>query len=195
MSSDIDDFINRIRKLFKVGAENFDLDVFIFPETNTFENNPKGFKVSYHFEEGKEDPEIKIEENIEERDLKNLIKNSNKRRAKLNKTNPQEQKRSLDASDFVLEDCDNRSDFNVREPYTEINDFDSFTEIIIDIPGIQKDQISTDFDEINNILSFYAEKDDKSYLKDIQIPYKSTNNDISVELNNGLIIIKVSRSE
>lgn len=193
VSSDIDDFINKIKKLFKFETENFDLDFFIFPESNVdFEEDPKGFKISYHFEEGKEKPEVNIENDIGEGDLKDFLINSQEKRARSNKNLNPGTKNTFDAVDVIFNEFEEQSDVGIKEPCTEINDFDSFTEIIIEIPGIRRENISMDFDEANRILSFYAEKDGQSYLKDIQIPHASSNEDVSVEINNGLVIIKVS---
>ncbi|MFX1395950.1 MAG: Hsp20/alpha crystallin family protein [Promethearchaeota archaeon] len=192
MSNDIDDFLNKIKKLFRFTADNFDLDFFIFPEDNGFYGgDPKGFKVSYHFEEGKEHPKVKIESDIEEQDLNALLNNSLKKHSKGHKNMNNRTENTLNAEEFHLNGFEEQDNDNVKEPYTEINNFDTFTEIIIEIPGIRKENISTDFDKNNRILSFYAEKEGQRFLKDIQIPHDASNDSVSVNINNGLVIIKV----
>ena len=202
MSDDVDDFFEKVKNFFNLDTDIFDIDVFLFPEAfrnkeiDLEDDDMQGFKVSYHFETGMDEPDVKIEGNLDEKKLNEYIKRYNpENREQIREFVRPNMSNEIDASELTLEDHSNEGYSDIIEPYTEINDFDEFTEVIIDIPGIKRDDISINYNIDCTILSFYAQKDDQTYNKDIQLPYKSSKDDTSIEINNGIIILKVSRSE
>ena len=62
MRDDFDEFIERIKRHFKLDSDMFEIDFLFLPESEVKRgrapNNEKtkGFKISYHFESGMEKP-------------------------------------------------------------------------------------------------------------------------------------------
>ena len=202
MSDDVDDFFKKIKKFFNFSGDIFDLDVFMFPESNMEGNldlddeNMKGFKMSYHYEKGMDKPEVKIEGNIDEKTLNEYLKNYNPdKNLRIKEFIQPKGNDEIDASELILEDYGSYNPNEIQEAPLEINDFDNFTEIIIEMPGIEKDDISISFKEEGTIVNIYITKEGKNFIKDIQLPYASSINDTILEINNGIIILKVMRSE
>ena len=202
VSGDVDDMFNRIKKFFNIDADMFDFDMFFIPEMNESHildpesENPEAFKVSYHFESGMEEPDVKIETNFNREEIEEYMKKlkaSND--VRIQEVNKPIGNMEIDAYNLSLENQQIDTISDIIEPYTEITDFDTFTEVLIEIPGVKKENISFSFNEEGTILTFFAEKDHQDYLKDIYLSFKSSRSDTKLEINNGLVIIKVSRSE
>ncbi len=200
MSDDIDDFMKKVRRFFNIDTDKFDMDVFVLPEPlkepHEYSDPKKAFKVSYHYEKGMDKPEIKIDSNFDEKKLHEYLKNHNyidKIKGKL-PLDPNIEK-GINAEDLTLEDYIYDLPPEIQEPYIEINDFDDFTEIIMEIPGINREDISIHYNEEGNLMTFCAQNEDKNFFKDIPLPFRCSKDNTSIEINNGIIILKVWRSE
>ena len=195
MSDDIDDIFDKIRKYFKFNADIFDLDFFVFPEPDlNSEMNPdkteRGFKVSYHYESGMDKPDIKIEGDIDEKKLRDLLKDRNiKVDPKLNKMLKSPIKNGINAEELTLELCKHDDSSCVIEPYTEINDNIEFTEVILEVPGIEKEDIILGINGIDKKLTVSAESPKRKYFKHITIPSNCVMDDYTLELKNGIAIL------
>lgn len=205
MSDDIDDYddiFDEIRKKFNFDSSLFDVEFFIFPESGFKKDlddiDQKGYKVSYHFEKGMDKPDIKVEGDIDENKLREYMKNFNiendPRLEKFFKKSNGTSKRIYDANELSLEPCDCNDPSYVLEPYTEINDFDDSTEIIIEIPGIDQEDILVNFHDEGRKLIFSAQNEKRNYVKQIQLPFKSSMDHYTIEVNNGIAILKVKRN-
>ena len=198
---DYDDIFDEFKKYFKFDSSLFDVEFFIFPESG-FKNDlddldQKGYKVSYHFEKGMEKPDIKVEGDIDENKLREYMKKFNiendprleKFIIKPNKTS----KRVFDGSELSMVPCDRNDPSCIAEPYTEINDFGDYTEIIIEIPGAKEEDILVNFHDEGRKLTFSAQNEKRNYVKQIQLPFKSSMDNYIIEVNNGIAILKVKR--
>lgn len=206
MSDDFDDIVDRIRKFFNFKSEAFDVDFLVFPEATEDLNlkfgdeGVEGFKVSYHFESGMEKPEIKIEGDFDERKLNEYLEQFNlDQSAHVQDNGHHVQKDVVDAGKLSLDDVyddeylmEDEGSSYIFEPDTEINDFDYFTEIILEVPGVKEKEISVSFNEDGSRLTFFAKNKKRKYHKDIHLPFKASENDCSVKVNNGLAIVKVN---
>ena len=200
MSDDIDDFMKKVRRFFNIDTDKFDMDVFVLPEPlkepHDFKDPKRAFKVSYHYEKGMDKPEIKIDSNIDEKKLHDYLKNHNYLdKIKDHVPLTPNIKKGINAEDLTLEDYIYDLPPEIQEPYIEINDFDDFTEIIMEIPGIDQEDISIYYNEEGNLITFCAQNDNKNFFKDIPLPFKCSKDSTSIEINNGIIILKVWRSE
>ena len=198
MSDDIEDVFDKIKRFLNFNADQFDVDMFFLPEFRSFDRSDeevKGFKVSYHFESGMDKPEIKYEGNIDPKNLKDKLKKLGvEGHSEFKRLFPLNDEGLMDASDFTLEPMEVRSKMsNVMEPYTEINDFDEFSEILIEVPGIKKADILISFSEGGEKLIFSAKNGFREYSKQIMLPFKSSMDNYSLEVNNGLVNLKVKR--
>ena len=203
MSDDIDDYddiFDELKKLIKFDSSLFDMEFLFFPESgfnkDLNDRDQKGYKVSYHFEKGMDKPDIKIEGDIDEIKLREYMKKFNFNELshvnnimKSNKTS----NRVYDANELSLEPCDRNDPSCVVEPYTEINDFEDSSEIIIEIPGINPEDILVNFHDEGRKLTFAAQNEKRNYVKQIQLPFKSSMDHYTIEVNNGIAILKVKR--
>ena len=203
MSDDIDDYddiFDEIRKRFNFDSSLFDIEFFIFPESDFKKDlkdiDQKGYKISYHFEKGMDKPDIKIEGDIDENKLREYLKQFNidqdPRFDKIMKTN-KTSKKVYDANELSLEPCDRNDPTCVVEPYTEIHDSNDSTEIIIEIPGIDQGDILINFHDEGRKLIFSAQNEKRNYVKHIQLPFKSSMDNYSIKVNNGIAVLKVKR--
>jgi HSP20 family molecular chaperone IbpA len=202
-TDEYDDFFDELRKLIKFDSSLFDVEFFLFPESGFKKDlkdlndlDQKGYKVSYHFEKGMDKPDIKIEGDIDENKLRDYLKKFNidelphmNKIMKSNKTSNM----VYDANELSLEPCDRNDPSCVVEPYTEINDFEDSSEIIIEIPGINQDEILVNFHDEGRKLTVSAQNEKRNYVKQIQLPFKSSMDHYTIEVNNGIAILKVKR--
>ena len=208
MSNDFDDIIDKIKKFFDFKSDIFDVDVLVFPESTEDVNlkfgdeSAEGFKVSYHFESGMEKPEIKIEGDFDERKLHEYLKQFNlDQNVPIQGNFAHVQTDVVDAGmlsidnihdeEFLLEE----EPSHIFEPETEINDFDYFTEIILEVPGIKKEDIFVSFNNDGSRLTVFAQNEKRKYQKDIHLPFKASENNYTLKVNNGLAILKVNSRE
>jgi len=193
---DFDDIIDEIKRYFKLDSEIFDVDFLFIPESkidldvNPENKNVRGFKVSYHFESGMEKPEIKIEGNIDENRIRELLKDVDiSRYPTLNKMFEPSSLKELDAKTLSLEYPIQDEDLYILEPHTEINDYNEYTEIVLEIPGMSEEDVIIDFSEGGNKLIFNAENKNRRFMKNVHLPFASSPKGIEMEVKNGLAII------
>jgi HSP20 family molecular chaperone IbpA len=208
VSNDFDDIIDKIKKFFNFKSDIFDVDVLVFPEPTEDmklkfgDESAEGFKVSYHYETGMDKPEIKIEGDFDERKLHEYLKQFNlDKNIPIQNDFPPVQKDVLDAGMLSL---DNNYDENylleeepsyIFEPETEINDFDYFTEIILEVPGIEEEDTYVSFNEDGTRITFIAQNGKRKYQKDIRLPFQASENNYSLKVNNGLATLRVNYDE
>ncbi len=199
MSDDIDDeFFDKIKKLFKINADVFDLDFFMFPESNNDKDpnlnfdveDVKGFEVSYHYETGMDKPEIKIRGNIDKEKIQDFFKkykfNFNPNNMQLRNPN---KTGAINANELSLELFKESNDSQVVNPRVEINDRDDYSEIVIEVPGIEKKDVIVSFSGDRDKLTFSAENNGRKYFTSVYLPFKSSIDNYGLEVNNGIAIL------
>lgn len=198
---EFDDIIDKIKEYFKLDSDRFDIDFLFIPESerNSFlrpENKKvKGFKISYHFETGMEKPEIRIEGNIDENKIQEYLEGIDmSQHPHLKKLLESNNIDEIDASKLSLEANELHKDLIIIEPNTEINDTKDYTEIILEIPGVSKEDVILDFSEGGNKLDFSAETETRKYIKNIYLPFAISSKNYDIEVKNGLAIISVKKS-
>jgi HSP20 family molecular chaperone IbpA len=201
MRDDFEDFIDRIKKYFKLDSDMFDVDFLFIPESEMNlgrepnDEKVKGFKISYHFESGMDKPEIKIEGNLEDKNIREYLKNVDLSKApKLQDLYNSQSKKEIDARKLSLETTQvKEGDFetHIIEPYTEICDNEGFSEILIEIPGMAKDNVKIEFEDRGTKLIFTAENGKRTFMKSIPLTFRSSVMECDLEVNNGIAIIKV----
>ena len=199
MSDDIDDIFKRIKKYFKFNGDIFDLDFFVFPEPDldnepNSDNTDKGFKVSYHYESGMDKPDIKIEGDIDEKKLRDFLKDRKiEPDPQLNKLFKSQIKNDINAEELTLEPFKHEDTSNVIEPYTDVDDNIGFAEIILEVPGIDKEDIVLGINDIDNKLTVSAESPKHKYFKHITIPSSCVMDDYTLEVKNGIAILRFKK--
>ncbi|MHA2130338.1 MAG: hypothetical protein ACW99L_10230, partial [Promethearchaeota archaeon] len=155
----------------------------------------KGFKISYHFEPGMEKPEIKIEGSFDDKKIREYLKNVDiSKFPHLKDIYQSKSQKEIDASELSLDYHDKEREEKKLapvEPYTEITNKGDFTEVLIEIPGVDKGDVSTGFKESGKKLVFTAESKSHRYLKIITLPFNSSKENLEVEVNNGIAVLKV----
>ena len=198
---EFDDIIDKIKEYFKLDSDRFDIDFLFIPESesNSFlrpENKKvKGFKITYHFETGMEKPEIRIEGNIDEKKIQEYLEGIDiSQKPYLKKLLESNNVDEIDASKLSLEANELIKDLTIIEPNTEINDTKDYTEIILEIPGVSKEDVILNFSEGGNKLNFSAETETRKYIKNINLPFAISSKNYDIEVKNGLAIISVKKS-
>ena len=199
---DFDDIIDEIKKRFKLDSDVFDVDFLFIPESKNNlglkpENkNIKGFKVSYHFESGMEKPEIKIEGNVDEKRIRELLKNIDlSKYPTLKKMVETKSMNEYDANLLSLESHEQEEDLYILKPQAEINDYNDYTEIVLEIPGMSEEDVIINFTDGGNQLIFKAENKNRKFMKTFQLPFISSPKDYELEVKNGLAIIVAKKSD
>ena len=206
-SDDFDDIIDRLRKMFNLKSDSdmFDVDFYFMPgmnknpEEDIDDEKKKAFKVSYHFDSSMDKPEINFEGDLDKEKLQDYLKNLKKlypdRVKNLKKLAKAPQKKEIDAKELSLEPCPADDDVCEIEPYAEVNDFEEFSEIIIEAPRITLDDVILTYGEQGYLLIFSAEEKNRSYYKEIRIPFRSSLESTSIDVNNGLVKIIANKEE
>lgn len=204
MRDDFDEFIDRIKKYFKLDSDMFDIDFLFVPESDiNFNKNPnnksvKGFKISYHYEPGMDKPEIKVEGNLDDKNIRDYLKNIDVSKIpKLNDLYRSQSTKEIDVGALSLDTTfhkDKESERKLLEPYTEICDKEGFSEILIEIPGMDEENVQIKFEEKGKKLKFIAKNEKRMYIKTIPLPFKSSESECKMEINNGIAMIRISNS-
>ena len=204
MRDDFEDFIDRIKKHFKLDSDMFDVDFLFVPESEInlrkTPNNEKikGFKISYHYESGMGKPEIKVEGNLDDKNIHEYLKNIDLSKVpKLKGLHNSPSKNEIDASKLLLETSLKKEaevGTYALEPYTEICDNEGFSEILIEIPGMGTANINIRFEDKGRKLIFTAQNEKRRFMKSVNLPFRSSETDCETEVNNGIAIIKVSEA-
>jgi len=202
MPNEFDDFIDKIKKYFKLDSNLFDLDFLFIPESeNSLDMNPKdskikAFKISYHFESGMEKPEIRIEGDIDEKKIQEYLESIDiSQDPTLKKDLKSSSIKEIDASKLSLEASELYENLSILEPHTEINDYKDYTEIVLEIPGMSEGDVIIAFSEGGSTLIFNAENESRKYIKNVYLPFASSTKDYDMEVKNGLAIILVKKSD
>ncbi|KKN20778.1 hypothetical protein LCGC14_0932090 [marine sediment metagenome] len=202
MSDDFDEIIDEFKKMLNLDSDAFEVDFLFIPASDVDldlgrdKKNIEGFKISYHFETGMEKPEIKIESNIDKSRIREYLKDIDlSKHLNLKNINNSKLIKEIDASKLSLDSYRQENDLYVLEPYTEITDEKDLSEIILEIPGMEEDNVSIDFSEEGRRIIFTAENKNRKYTKKIALLFKSSKRDYKLEVNNGLAILKVYKSD
>jgi len=202
LRDEFDDFIKKIKERFKLDSDMFEIDFLFLPESEikrgrTSDNEKiKGFKISYHFESGMEKPEVKIEGNVDSKKVREYLKDTdlskipNVRELYESKSN-----KEVDVDSLSLEFYEEENETNnllIVEPYTEVCNNEGSTEILIEIPGIDKEDVDFRFRDKGRELVFRAENENRKYKTTIYLPFQSSEEKCELEVNNGVAIIYVS---
>lgn len=200
MPDEFDDIFDEIKKYFKLNSDKFDVDFLFIPDSEENldikpENKKmKGFKISYHFESGMEKPEIRIEGDIDERRIREYLKNVDFSKYPNMKRLPEKGTvQEIDAKKLSLEFPEQDNDLSILEPHTEINDYYDYTEIVLDIPGMNEEDVMIKITEGGTKLIFDAENKIRKYTKNIYLPFKASAENYKLEVKNGLAIIIVKK--
>ncbi len=202
IKDEFDDFIDEIKRYFKLDSDKFDVDFLFIPDSeNKSKLKPddkkvKGIKISYHFETGMEKPEIRIEGNIDEKKIQEYFEGIDiSKYPSIKKLLESRNIEEIDVSELSLESSEYDKDLNIIEPHTEINDYNEYTEIVLEIPGINEEEIMIDICDEGNKLIFKAENENRKYIKNVNLPLITSTKDYNVEVKNGLAIILIKKSE
>jgi HSP20 family molecular chaperone IbpA len=197
---DFDDIIDKIKKYFKLDSDIFDVDFLFIPESEKGINfkpndkNVKGFKISYHFETGMKKPEIKIKGNVDEKQIRDYLKNVDiSRYPTLKKLFDASSTKEIDVNTLSLDFPEQDNDLQPMEPHTEINDYKDYSEVVFDVPGMSEEDIIFNISESGKRLNFSAKNAFRTYSKSITLPFKSTNENCDLEVKNGLAIISIQK--
>lgn len=200
MQDEFDDIIDRIKKYFSLDSDIFDVDFLFIPESEKNlnlkpqNNKSKGFKISYHFETGMKNPEFKIEGNIDDKKIRDLIKNVDlSKYPTLEKRFETRSVEEIDADKVSLDFTRQEEDLTLLEPLTEINDYKEYSEIIFDIPGMNEEDVMINISERGTELIFNAENNIRMYKKTVYLPFKTSVDNFEMEVKNGLAIITVKK--
>jgi len=200
MDDEFDDFIDELKKYFKIDSDYFDIDFLFMPDSEIglkkdIDNKKfKAFKISYHFETGMKKPEVRIEGNIDYNEIKDYLKNVDlSKYPQLKKNLNIKSKKEIDAGKLSLEFHESEVDIDYLEPYIEIMDNNNFFEILLEIPGMNEDDVRINISEDHTQLLFIAEKKNRKYKKSITIPFKCSKENCLLNVNNGIAIIRVSK--
>jgi len=200
MRDEFDDIIDRIKKYFSLDSDIFDMDFLFIPESEKNlnlkpqNNKSKGFKISYHFETGMKNPEFKIEGNIDDKKIRDLIKNVDlSKYPTLEKRFETRSVEEIDADKLSLDFTRQEEDLTLLEPLTEINDYKEYSEIIFDIPGMNEEDVIINISERGTELIFNAENNIRKYKKTVYLPFKTSVDNFEMEVKNGLAIITVKK--
>ncbi len=196
---DYEDIFDQFKKFFNFDSKLFDMDFYIFPEMGKHldpkKKHSKGYKVSYHFETGMDKPEIKIEGDIDEKELNKYLKGINFRKDPRFKILKHPNRIELiDASKIALKPTEQEEESDNAEPITEINDFTDYTQIILEVPGIEKEDIKLNLNQEGNKINITAQSQIRKYLKEVRLPFKTSLKKYDLEVNNGIATLKIWRS-
>jgi len=196
---DYDDIIDQLKKFFNFNSKLFDMDFFFFPEMSEQldpkRKKSKGYKISYHFETGMDEPDVKIEGDIDEKELSQHLKGYDLGKDPRFKVLKRPTRKELiDAEEISLEPTEQHEESHITEPFTEVNDCNDFTQIIIEVPGIEKGDIKLDLNDKGNKLIISAENQIRKYFKEIYLPFKASLKNYLLDVNNGIATLKVWRS-
>lgn len=200
MRDDFDDIIDELKKFLNLKSDMFDIDVLFLPEKDIDlgikpdDKKMKGFKISYHYENGMDKPDVKIEGNINDEKIKEFLKNADlKNIRRLKKLVHTKRKKEIDASQLTLEPIKQDEGIYVLEPYTEVNENTDYIEIIIEVPGMKRENIMIDFRNEGNLLAFTAQNEKRKYFKKINLPCKLLMENYELQVNNGIAYIKIKK--
>ncbi len=192
------EIIDEIKKFFKINSDLFDIDFFVFPETvedlDKVKKNVKGFKVSYHFENGMDKPDVKVEGDIDSKKLKEYLSKLNiKSHPELKRLTSAAPNKKLDAKELSLEPEIDEEELPIIEPYSETNECEDYIEVMLEVPGVTLGDVLVAFDDNEKRLNFTAASAKKKFTKSIALPFKASIDDTTMDVNNGIVVLTVKR--
>ncbi|MEJ2249991.1 MAG: hypothetical protein P8Y97_10065 [Candidatus Lokiarchaeota archaeon] len=184
------------------------MDFYIFPDSdlgkklgldNFDKNESKGIRISYHFEPGMKEPDVKIDSDIDKDKINEYMKRINlKNRPDLrkfiqsrSKSTKKPKKNFIDAEELSLDNNQGKEPLKEREPLTEVHDYADYTEIILEVPGVNKEDIEIRFQNDGKTFKFCGKSESCEFVKVIPLTFKVRDPEYSVELNNGIAVIKI----
>ncbi|TFG22613.1 MAG: Hsp20/alpha crystallin family protein [Promethearchaeota archaeon] len=136
-----------------------------------------------------DEPEIRIEGDVDEDKIMDYLKRMNvKNFSNFKRIKNPSNNLELDFGKLSLEPCDNEEDCSI-EPYTEVNDFEDYFQILLEVPGVEKGHIVLSLSQDGKKAKIFAENSKRSFEKEIKLPFKSSLNDHKLEVNNGIATI------
>lgn len=203
MSDDIFDeyykrFMKRFRNLFESFSEFPDKE-FSFTDISEFpmmdfdkdfkfkDNDTKSYSISYHYQTGMDKPEIKVRGDINDETLSKFLKGI----PEFITEQPVIKKLSLTPEGTEV--TSQRE--GAIEPYTEISDLEDFTEICLELPGVEKEDIKLHFDEKAEELTLTAKRNGRKFYKEIKLPVFLDTENYDLELKNGIASLKIKRKK
>jgi HSP20 family molecular chaperone IbpA len=204
LRDEFDDFIDKIKKRFQLDSDMFEIDFLFLPESEIKRGKApdnekiKGFKISYHFESGMEKPEVKIEGNVDSKKVWEYLKGADlSKLPNVRELYDSKSNKEIDVNTLSLEAFEEKSENNeliIVEPYTEVCNNEDSTEILIEIPGIDKEDVNVRFGDKGRKLVFRAGNLSRKYVTTIHLPFQSSKENCKLEVNNGVAIINVRNS-
>ena len=202
MTDEYDDFIEKIKKMLNIDADNFDIDLYFMPEKNIKfplsqdNENMKGFKITFRFHEGMDKPEVRFEGDVDRNKLGEYLKNVDiSHLPQFKNLVKKKQSNVIDAKELYLEPCTGKEKECTIEPFSEMNVNGNTIEIIIEMPGIEKGHILISSLEEGKKVKITAENESRKFLKIFELPYKVKIGDYGMDVNNGITTIKLKKSE
>ncbi|MHA1292537.1 MAG: Hsp20/alpha crystallin family protein [Promethearchaeota archaeon] len=200
---DFDDIFNELKDLFDFNSNIVDFDIYFFPDSEeNLKLRPKkkmkgdssrGIKVSYHYETGMDNPEVNIEGDFKEKEIGTFLNQFYNRFSNIKNIFEDKNSSIIDGNRLSLKRLRNGKT-NIVEPYTEINVLENYAEILMEVPGIQYKDIDISFSKNGKKLIFSALNESKSYIKNINLPFKSSKEKIKIMLNNGIVILRIPKT-
>ncbi|MFW9824634.1 MAG: Hsp20/alpha crystallin family protein, partial [Candidatus Thorarchaeota archaeon] len=156
----------------------------------------KGFKISYHFENGMDKPEVRVKSNIDSKKLWEYLKDADlSKLPNVKELYPSQFNKEIDADKLSLDfrGGEGNNELVMVEPYTEICDSEGFTEVLIEIPGIDEEHVEINFRDKGRKLDFKALNDKRKYVTTIELPFQALEENCEIEVKNGIAIIKLNK--
>ena len=203
MSDDIFDedykrFMKRFRNLFEGFSGFFDKD-FGFTDFSEFpkidfdkdfkfkDNDKKSYSISYHYQTGMDKPEIRVQGDINDETLSKFLKGIPNFITK----QPTIKKLSLTPEGAEV----TSQSEGAIEPYTEITDLEDYSEICLELPGVEKEDIKLHFDEKGEELTLTAKRNGRKFYKEIKLPTFLDTENYDLELKNGIASLRIKRKK
>jgi len=79
------------------------------------------------------------------------------------------------------------------EPFTDILEEDDVIKVIVDMPGVEKEDIKVEATE--DMITVSAEREERKYYKDIKLPVKVKPETAKAQYKNGVLTITVEKAE
>ena len=201
MSDDIFDedykkFMKRFRNIFEDFSDFYDknlgfTDFSEFPmidfdkDFKFKDNDTKSYSISYHYQTGMDKPEIRVQGDINDEALSKFLKGI----PKFITEQPTIKKLSLTPEGAEV----TSQSEGAIEPYTEITDSEDYTEICLELPGVEKEDIKLHFDLEE--LTLVAQRNGRKFYKEIKLPAFLDKENYDLELKNGIASLKIKRNK
>lgn len=191
------DLFDEVSKWLEKKASVVDFDIFI--STNLVpkikEKKIKHIKISYNIDPEGGTPKLKIKGNLNEKDLENYLKFFNNKDINYDYKRFKDNLGNQEDSFNNYYDQENSNYYYEVEPLAEVNEFDDFTEIILEVPGVEEGAVVLSFSEDGKTLKFTAETEFKRYIKTFKLPFRSSNKKCSFRVNNGIVNLIIRKKD